>query len=139
MSAPFPMVVAAIFCEKVLAEADKVLSAIRIVDRVFATALWTEGQPPTVTLTMMVLLKGNGYRGKAKLQVIANAPNGDQGSVLANEIEFPEKPNEGANVLATLGITAKMEGVYWFEILVNDRVAMRTPLDVQVVGNPARK
>jgi hypothetical protein len=138
MSESFPVVIAAVFCEKVLAEADKVLSAIRIVDRVFANALWTEGQPPTVTLTMMVLLKGNGYRGKAQLQVIASAPNGDRASVLANEIEFSERPNEGANVLATVGFTARMAGVYWFEVLLNNRVATRTPLDV-VVGESARK
>jgi hypothetical protein len=132
-----PYVVAAVFCDKVLHEKDGVLSAIRIVDRLTAVLEVPPGaaEPPAIqaSLTLLVVLRNGSFKGSGKLSITATAPSGNP---LANnpapvDVEF-KSPHTGANVIATVSIPVKEEGAFWFDVLFEGRILMRTPLYVAV-------
>lgn len=134
MSASIPHLIAALFCEKPLQEQDGVLSAIRIFDRVFIPKL-EQNEPPqqVFPLALLLMFKSGGYKGKAKVRVVPKAPSGVVRKDFEQEIELPEQPNAGANLILNIAFAPREEGVYWFEILVNGELVTRTPLDVQLL------
>ncbi len=128
-----PYLTAALLCEKVLQEKDGILSAIRIVDRIIATAQGS--QPPVqmppvlVNITALLMLKSGEVRGSDTIKVQPVAPSG----LRSPEISWPiflEGEDRGANVILQVAFQAMEEGLYWFDVTFKDELLTRIPLRV---------
>ena len=127
-----PYVQLATICEKALQEADGVLSIIRAVDRLTLTAQGTNvpDELPQGMLqpTLVVALKSDDARGRHPVTLRIQQPSGLYLPERSFDVMF-EGEERGVNLILQLQIEAE-EGLYWFEILVNDQLLTRVPLRV---------
>lgn len=128
-----PFIQLAVFCEKVLHEKDGVLSAIRIIDR-FIHSTTAEGAPdlmPPINIGMFILVgfKSGDAKGKWELKVRPIAPSGQELPGFTGPILF-EGDERGANVVIQYSLAAKEEGLYWFDVMLNDKLLTRMPLRI---------
>lgn len=129
---PGPYIQMATFCEKALQEADGVLSIIRAVDRIVVTAQGSEvpSELPqgNLQLTLVVALKSDDARGRHPVSLRIQQPSG----VFLPERTFDamfEGEERGVNLILQLQLEA-LEGLYWFDVAINERVLTRVPLRV---------
>lgn len=131
---PGPYVQMATICEKVLQEPDGVISAIRCVDRIVISAQAIGGgvAPPELPqgnfmTTLLVMLKADDAKGRHPVSIRIQLPSGvylDQPQVFDAMFEGEER---GMNLIVNMQLEA-MEGVYWFDVSVNERLLTRVPL-----------
>lgn len=128
---------ASFFCERPLIEQDGVMSAIRIFDKIFVPKLEQDEPPQSIVpLTLLLMFKGGGYKGPAKVRVVPKRPSGMVRPEFEQDIQLPEQQNGGANVIANVAFAPAEEGVYWFDVFVNDELITRIPLEVQLLPSP---
>jgi uncharacterized protein DUF6941 len=121
----------AIFCEKVLREADNVLSIIRVVDRlnVFGpTPEMAIVQP--VPLIILVVFKSGFLRGKQKVVIRPISPTGKDMSEMSFPMLFEGDDERGNALMANLNMALTEEGLFWFDVYLNDEMVTRMPLRV---------
>jgi hypothetical protein len=136
-----PYIQAAVFCEKVLKEADGVLSIIRIVDRFTTTAQGAappEKMPPLpINLVALITLKPGMALGRYKVTLRGMKPSRQP---MLPGIEIPVRfeggENRGQNVMVNVNFQADEEGIYWFDVLFGERLLTRMPLEL--VYQPVR-
>ncbi|MEW5982693.1 MAG: hypothetical protein AB1806_10020 [Acidobacteriota bacterium] len=136
-----PYVAVAVLCEKVLHERDNTVSLIRIVDRltISASADAPEEMPPVqATLTVFLAFKAGFARGKYRVTVRPVTPTGD----VLPEVSMPalfEGDERGVQHQIGLSLQFREEGLYWFDVLIEDLVVTRVPLRVlyQRIGSTA--
>jgi hypothetical protein len=135
-----PQVVGALLCEKVLQEAEGVLSAIRIVDQVIANV----GDDPTVSvqiqLTALFMLKGGEAKGAFSFLPVLKGPSGKVATPQDARTPFKatfETPESGANFIVGLNLTVKAEGLYWFELMVGDDPVPLVRVPLRLVRAPS--
>jgi hypothetical protein len=132
-----PFLQMAIFCERVLEEKDGVLSVIRIVDRVTHRAagpIPPEDMPPfPLNLMALISFKFGQARGRHTLTLRPLPPSG----LLTQELPqfsvpvlFDGGEDRGVNVILNIGMQVRQEGVYWFEVRLDDATITRMPLRV---------
>lgn len=136
-----PFLAMAVFCEKVLREADGVLSAIRIVDRLqinVAGGPPPAGQLPPIfaALQLFVSLKPGSARGKVDFRIRRERPDGQIADLLGMPLLL-EGEDRAANVVVNLSMQFEMEGLYWFYVLVDGVQFTRMPLRVIVMYQQA--
>lgn len=129
-----PYVQAALLCEKVLEEKDGILSLIRVVDRfthsVRGAAVPEQMPPVPVNLTLLVALKSGEARGRNTMRLRMRDPSG---LVAGPEMSVPvffEGENRGINVRIALAMQLSVEGLYWFEVLLEDQLLTKIPLQI---------
>jgi hypothetical protein len=132
---PGPYVQLAAFCEKVLREADGALSLIRVIDRLTVTAhgpgsgeLPAELPEGNLHVTLVVTLKADDARGRYPISLRVQQPSG----VYLPERSFDamfEGEERGVNLILDLQVEA-LEGLYWFDVSINERLLTRIPLRV---------
>ncbi len=95
-----PLVLVACLCERVLTEADGVMSLIRIVDQytVGAPPETVERLNPPLVITLVLQLKANGHVGKHNITLQLHGPTKSQ-EPQTIEIDFPDRPLSGANIV----------------------------------------
>jgi len=122
----------ATFCDRVLQEADGTLSLIRVFDRYTITA--TGGASPAelpasrIALTLVVALKAGDARGRYTLRVRPEQPSGLRGEAQLFDVTF-EGPERGVQLIVNLTIEA-VEGLHWFDVLLDDTELTRIPLRI---------
>ncbi len=130
-----PYIAVAVFCEKVLREQDGVLSAIRIVDRIIQTAIGGGPQdevlPVTVNLTAFVALKSGSARGTHEVTVRPEKPSGMRLPVVRISALL-EGEERGTNIVMPMQFVADEEGLYWFDIVIDEQLLTRIPLRVVI-------
>ena len=129
-----PYLKSAVFCEKVLREADGVLSLIRIVDRVIISAAGP-GAPDTMPempyhITAVIMLTSGPAQGRHEIKVETEEPSGlkTQSPFLAT-VQM-EGEDRGANVIIEMGLRIKIEGRYWFHVHLDDTLLTKIPFRV---------
>lgn len=126
-----PYVQMAALCERVLEGKDGVLSVIRIIDRFTFTASGPsppEEMPPgTINITIVIMLKSGFARGRFNLRIIPNTPSGKTLSGLGAGVLL-EGDDRGANVVLSGQMHVKEEGLYWFDVLLQEQLLTRIPL-----------
>ncbi len=130
-----PLLQIAAFCEKVLEEKDGVLSLIRVVNRITVRGSGREMPKLPVNLVLVVSFKSGFMRGKTAIRVKPFTPRGQQLPV----IEFPalfEGDDRGVNFVYGLTVMTEEEGLYWFDICVEDEQVTRLPLRVIYLPAP---
>lgn len=128
-----PLLKAALICETVIQRADGVLSLINIVDQRNITQQGRDlpqEMPEHAWEFHLVLMFVSGiYVGKASLAVSVQSPDGLRKPIHSAEHYF-EGAARGVNAIFQLQFTFKTEGLYWFEIYVNDRQMTRVPMRI---------
>jgi len=126
-----PYLAAAFLCEKVLVEKDEVLSAIRIVDRIIHTARAEIMPPLNVDLRLLLVFKSGPAHGSRNVTVRLAQPSGrvQQPVMLPIFLEGGDG-DRGANLLIEVRFQALEDGLYWFDILLNEELITRVPLRI---------
>jgi hypothetical protein len=124
-----PHLAIAVFCEKVLIEADQVVSLIRIVDRFFVNGPTPELTPTPLSFFVVVSFKAGFIRGKHRVKIVPVSPNG----VELPSIESPqlfEGDDRGAMLAAQMTFLVQEEGLYWFNVYFEEELITKMPLRV---------
>ena len=129
----------AVFCEKVLREADNVLSVIRVIDRFNVVGATPEMAPTILPFTILVSFKSGFLRGKQMLAIKPKSPNRDDLPQMTFPVLFEGDDDRGNALIAQMNFVANQEGLYWFDVHLNEELVTRMPLRVayQQAG-PAR-
>jgi len=127
-----PYLALAVFCENVLEDKTGVLSLIHIIDRINISAGVDapESMPPIPLQLKAVLSFKSGFcKGKYVITVKPISPSGKELPPAKFPILF-EGDDRGANVIVNFGIQIQEEGLYWFEVLIEETIMTRMPLRV---------
>jgi hypothetical protein len=136
-----PFLAAAVFCDNILEEKPSegkqsgVVSAIRIFDTI--TVRVPPDMPPTlspgVRISALIVFRAGDSSGKHSLHVIMNTPDGKRMPAgNKTEVRFRGKGHFGANVKVTIGFEVRVQGVYWFDVILDGSVVTRMPLNVMI-------
>jgi hypothetical protein len=128
-----PFIQTALICEKVLREADGVLSIIRVIDRFTITAMGANA-PETipesfVAGTLLLSLKSGFYRGSLPIKLVTTSPSG----VTSGERHVSallEGDDRGVNLIINLRLAVKEEGVFWIGVYGQDQLLTQIPLRI---------
>jgi hypothetical protein len=139
---PGPYIQVATFCAHALQERDGTLSVIRAIDTVTLSAP-AQAAPPelpeggTLATTLVVALKPDDARGRHPLTIRPEAPSGAYLPAQTFDMTFAGE-ERGVNLVLNLSIQV-VEGLYWFDVLVNEVLLTRIPLRIiyQRVPHPA--
>lgn len=112
-----PFLQTALICERVLQEQDGVVSAIRIIDRLFFM-LGDDGQPanPRHPVTFLITFKSGAARGRYAIQVEREQPSGERSGPLFEAPLFLEGEERGVNLVVQAIFEPEQEGLYWFDV-----------------------
>lgn len=129
-----PYVQVAAFCERILREADGVVSLIRVVDVV----THTEGGPdaprdmPTVRypLNLALMLKSGRAKGRHEVTITPELPSGETLPSIMVTVQL-EGEGKGFNVFSRVDIPYSLEGLYWFHIRFDEDILTRLPLQIR--------
>jgi len=120
----------AVFCEKVLREADGVMSIIRVIDRFNVAGATPEMQPTILGFTIVVSFKSGFLRGKQLLAVRPTSPDGKDLPQMAFPLLFEGDDERGTALIAQTQFVVDKEGLYWFDVHLNEELVTRMPLRV---------
>lgn len=132
-AAGLPLVAAACLCEKVLHERDDVFSLVRIVDRFFVGAPpdVIERVNPHLSLTLVLMLKGNGQTGKHQVAVQLHGPTRSEAPQIV-DVEFSDDPLAGYNIVVQSAIgVVKNFGSMRFDVTYDGRYLTTVPFRVE--------
>ncbi|MBA7637977.1 hypothetical protein ES703_45626 [subsurface metagenome] len=129
-----PYIQMAGLCEQVIEDKTGALSLIRIID----TLAHTEARPdapvemPPVTypMKMVIMLKSGRARGRHELKITPELPSGESKPPIVRSIHM-EGEERGVNNIVNMVFTFTMEGLYWFNIYLDDSPLTKIPLRVK--------
>ncbi len=128
-----PYLLAALLCEKILQEKDEIISIIRVIDRITVTAQAATSPatlPPTsVNLNALISLKSGTAKGRYTVKWRIETPSGIKLPEQLLPVLF-EGDDRGANLILALTMLVDQEGVYWFEVFLEDQFFTKIPLRV---------
>ena len=136
-----PYVQVACFCEMTLEDKTGTMSIIRIVDTITTSARGPSPPEdmPAVThnLKMVLMFKSGMAGGRSTIRVVPRDPDGSTKDPIILTVHF-EGDEKGHNVVANIAYTFSHEGVYWFDVCVEDTkvtsIPIRIKYDRMVVG-----
>lgn len=111
-----PYLSIACFCDKVLREADGVLSLIRIVDRWQVAGSTPTMTPTTIQGTLVVILKSGIMRASAHLTVTPISPTSERNDPIVTPLIFEGDDERGSGLVIQIAFPVKESGLYWFEV-----------------------
>lgn len=129
-----PYVQVAAFCERVLTEANGVLSLVRVVD-VITHAEHRPDAPKEMPevhypLTLVLMLKSGRARGRHEITIKPELPSGEFLSAFTLTVQL-EGEGRGVNLASQIDIPYRLEGLYWFNVYFNEVLLTRIPLEVR--------
>ena len=124
-----PYLSAAFLCEKVLEEKDGVKSVVRIVDRLTHTAVG-KMEPFGVPLSLFIRFKSGHARGASPLRINLIKPSGESLPPFQVQVYFEGEEDRGVDLVMNLTIPIEMEGMYMFEIYLQEELLTKVPLRI---------
>ena len=130
-----PYLQMAFFCEKVLHEADGVASFIRQIDRLTTTRSdpSAPAKMPTTTYTpfLAITIKSGAARGSHEIKIFRESPSGIRDTApLFTMTAFFEGEERGVGLYGPITMTLEEEGLYWFDLYVDETLMTRMPFRV---------
>jgi hypothetical protein len=136
-----PWIATATLCERVLQESDGVLSLIRLIDRITHSAMGTnppvEMPPFEVDFWAVISFRSDEARGRHSVAFRPEKPSGEQLAATEQPVLF-EGEERGAVLVFNLKMTVDQEGLYWFDILLDDQQAPLTRIPLRVIYQPQK-
>jgi hypothetical protein len=138
-----PYVKAAVFCDRVIEGKDNVLSFIRVIDRLVTVASGpgapNEMPPSSFQMTAVIMFTSGMARGRHDVRLEREAPNGTRNSIYSASVHL-EGENKGHNLILNLAERFDFEGIYWYDVFVENQLMTRMPFQViysrQSAGRP---
>jgi hypothetical protein len=125
-----PLLSMAIFCEKVLKEADGVLSAIRIIDRINVRGTSDEMPPTPVHLCLVLAFKSGIMRGPGRVRLSPKSPSATPMAVVEFPVLFEGDDDRGVGIVVEMHFALTEQGLYWFDVVLLDETITRIPLRI---------
>ena len=129
-----PYIQMAGLCEQVIEDKTGVLSLIRVIDTITHTEARPDAPvdmlPVTYPMKMVLMLKSGRARGRHELKIIPELPSGEVKPPLTQSIQM-EGEERGTNNIINMLFTFTMEGLYWFNIYLDDSLLTRIPLRIK--------
>lgn len=129
-----PFIQMAGLCEQVIEDKTGPLSLIRIIDTITHTVgspdAPIEMPPFPYRLKMVIMLKAGRTHGRHELKLIPELPSGESKTPLIRSI-YLEGEERGTNNIIDMVFTFTMEGLYWFNIYLDDSLLTRIPLRIK--------
>jgi hypothetical protein len=128
----------ATFCEKVLRESDGVSSIIRMIDRFNVQGTTEEMQPIVLQFMIYISFKSGFLRGKQKVSLRPQSPKGVEMPAMDIPVLFEGDDDRGPAIAFQVGWAVQEEGLFWWDLYLNDELVTRMPLrvDYQYVRMP---
>ena len=129
-----PYIQAACFCDQVIEDKSGVLSLIRVIDTLTHSEVGPN--PPSTMpgfphkLTLVIMMKSGKARGRYDLRIVPEKPSGESDNPFEVTVHF-EGEEKGHNVVANMGITFDLEGLYWFKVYLDEKPWTAIPLRVK--------
>jgi hypothetical protein len=140
-----PFLAAAVFCENLLEDRDNTVSPIRILDRI--TVQSPQAVPPDHTpmaiVWVLVSFKAGDAPAAHTFRFVMNTPDGKRSDIAKDmKFNFAGKNEHGFNIKLQLPVPIH-NGLFWFDVYLDDRLVTRMPLRVAVelvapVSSPER-
>lgn len=128
-----PYLKMACFCERVLREADGVASVIRVIDRLIHTEAKpdapAEMPPVTYEMKLVIMLIPGSALGRHDLKIERELPSGIRDKPIVITVQL-EGGNRGANAIIDTKMKFPIEGLYWFNVYLDDTLLTRIPFQV---------
>ena len=126
-TAPYPLLSVAAFCDRVLEGSDAAVSAIRFVDQITVPAPGADPAARTrVPLEALVAFKSDGQCQRT-LRLVLRTPTGKTKVVQEREMAFSDE-KAIFNLKLKVELRVKTEGVYWVDVLVDEKLYTKMPL-----------
>jgi hypothetical protein len=139
-----PYLTAALFCERVMEEKDKVLTAFRIMDSIIIVLppnappdFPSEGNRLPVYFDGLVSLKTGKSPGEHSVRVDMISPSGKRSTNDKQIVTLSQEEHGGANLTIHHSVSLKQGGLFYFEVFIDDRLATRIPFRIDVVRSAA--
>jgi len=120
----------AVFCEKVLREADGVFSLIRIIDRFNVIGATPEMQPSILRFFIVVSFKSGFMRGRQTIYLRPKSPTGQDLPAMEFPVLFEGDDDRGTALAFDVNWAVNEEGLFWWDVYLNEEVVTRMPLRV---------
>jgi hypothetical protein len=125
-----PYVQVAVICTTPMVEQQGNLSVIRIQDRLQVAGQTDQMRPqPLSNLFLVLSLKSGEVRGKFVLRVTPVTPAGKELPPIEHPALF-EGEERGVILVMPLPLVAEEEGLYWFDVTLDETPLTRIPLRV---------
>lgn len=120
-------------CERVLQEKDGVLSIIRMVDQFTLTVAGKEppDQLPEGEALLTIVMSWVGGLGRHEAVFNIVSPSGEAQPSPRSWSFTLDAINRGHNIIVTLPVKIRREGIYWIEFILNGQVKSRIPFQIQ--------
>lgn len=132
-----PYVQAALLCERVVQENGGRVTIVRLLDRVLVRAgkAPDSGQisPTIVSCHAVVILKTGSRPGDYKLRILLTSPSKKPLREFSTDINLPAEEDQGVNIVMPIQFSATEEGVYWFEVRLNNEEVPLTKTSLRLV------
>jgi hypothetical protein len=133
-----PVCPAMVICDRVIvAEDDKTVSAIRLVDTISlpydVVETGSKGAELSALKLLVIIRKGEAS-GVINLKLVCADPTGKRDTIGTSEPITLEgdDPLTGTTLITSVRLINIKNGVYWIELLANDSLIARTPLRVRI-------
>ena len=128
-----PYLKMACFCERVLREVDGVATIVRVIDRLIHTDAKpdapAEMPPVTYEMRLVIMLIAGSALGRHEIKVERELPSGVREKPVAMTVQM-EGANRGSNIVMDVKMTFPLEGLYWFNVYLNDALLTKMPFQV---------
>lgn len=134
-----PFLAAAVFCESVMEDNTKKMSAFGIMD---GTNFWlaedtpadapSKSQPIAFVQNMLIIFRTGDAGGKHELRLVLEQPDGKRTDILKESIELTPQPYGGCNVRTQAMLKVFTAGVYWIDVILDGKRFTRMPLNVTI-------
>ncbi len=139
-----PFLAAAVFCESVVEDASKKISAINILDGV---QMWlaedapadipSKSKPITVIQNVLIIFRTGDASGKHELRLVIQQPDGKRSEALKQQIELTTQSYGGCNIKTQATLRIFSSGVYWIDVILNGTRFTRMPINVLIKRLPS--
>ena len=128
-----PYLKMACFCERILREVDGVTTVVRVIDRLTHTESKpdapAEMPPVTYEMKLVIMLIPAKALGRHELKIERELPSGIKDKPIAVTVQM-EGGNRGANIVMDIKMTFPLEGLYWFNVYLDDVLFTKLPFQV---------
>ena len=121
-----PYVQAALLCQRVAQQVPNgPITIVGLIDRLVVRAPYgTAPQPSVVSCHAVVILKTGSRPGNHRLRLTLTSPSGRPLREFSLDITLPNEPDQGVNVVMPIQFTASEEGIYWFEVRLDNELPL---------------
>ena len=129
-----PYIQAACFCDMIIEDKTGVISLIRVIDTLTHTAAGPnppDDMPPMpYSMKLVLMLKSGNARGRSNLRIVPELPTGETKEPFVVTAYF-EGEERGQNVVANMSFVFEVEGLYWFNVYLDDQKLTAIPFRIK--------